>query len=157
MNSEVQTKKCWHSNGKLLISGEYLVLKGASSLAVPINKGQSLEVTENPGSGNINWQANHINGKWFEGKFNIGGIREKSYTSGPEFQKLLHIIDAVVELKPNFLNQNTDYDIKTHLEFLPEHGLGSSSTLINNMAKWINCNPYDLLEKTFGGSGYDIA
>jgi mevalonate kinase len=35
--------------------------------------------------------------------------------------------------------------------------LGTSSTLINNIANWANINPYQLLESTFGGSGYDIA
>jgi mevalonate kinase len=35
--------------------------------------------------------------------------------------------------------------------------LGSSSTLLSNIAQWTGANPYELLEKTFGGSGYDIA
>ena len=33
----------------------------------------------------------------------------------------------------------------------------ASSTLINNLAQWLKINPYLLLEKTFGGSGYDLA
>ncbi len=37
----------FHSNGKLLITGEYAVLDGALALAVPTQFGQSLEV--NPG------------------------------------------------------------------------------------------------------------
>ena len=36
-------------------------------------------------------------------------------------------------------------------------GLGSSSTLINNISNWLNINPYELLKVTFPGSGYDIA
>ena len=39
----------------------------------------------------------------------------------------------------------------------PELGLGSSSTLIANLARWANVNPYELLKLTFGGSGYDLA
>lgn len=35
--------------------------------------------------------------------------------------------------------------------------MGTSSTLINNIAQWANVNAYELLEKTFGGSGYDLA
>ena len=45
----------------------------------------------------------------------------------------------------------------THLDFDPNWGLGSSSTLIANLARWANVNPYELLKMTFGGSGYDIA
>ena len=36
-------------------------------------------------------------------------------------------------------------------------GLGTSYTLINNIAQWAAINPYELLFKSFGGSGYDIA
>ena len=36
----------FHANGKLLISGEYLVLDGALALAVPTRFGQNLQVTE---------------------------------------------------------------------------------------------------------------
>ncbi len=47
--------------------------------------------------------------------------------------------------------------VKTNLSFDFRWGLGSSSTLINNIAQWAKVNPYYLLRKTFGGSGYDIA
>ncbi len=36
-------------------------------------------------------------------------------------------------------------------------GLGSSSTLINNIAKWAQIDAFTLQFNTFGGSGYDIA
>ncbi|MFW6351312.1 MAG: GYDIA family GHMP kinase, partial [Bacteroidota bacterium] len=47
--------------------------------------------------------------------------------------------------------------IQTHLEFAPHWGWGSSSTLISNIARWLNIDPYQLLKNTFRGSGYDIA
>jgi len=43
------------------------------------------------------------------------------------------------------------------LTFPKNWGLGTSSTLINNISNWASVNPYQLLENTFGGSGYDIA
>jgi hypothetical protein len=42
------------------------------------------------------------------------------------------------------------------LEFDPSWGLGSSSTLIHFLADLLHVSPYSLLDKTFGGSGYDI-
>jgi mevalonate kinase len=36
-------------------------------------------------------------------------------------------------------------------------GLGTSSTLINNIAQWLEIDAYELLKKSFGGSGYDLA
>ena len=43
------------------------------------------------------------------------------------------------------------------LDFDPEYGFGSSSTLIYCLSKWAKIDPYLLQEKTFGGSGFDIA
>ena len=44
----------------------------------------------------------------------------------------------------------------SHLEFPQNWGLGSSSTLINNLAQWAKVDAFELLENTFGGSGYDV-
>ena len=49
------------------------------------------------------------------------------------------------------------YDFISRLSFSKNWGLGSSSTLINNLADWANVDSYELLNLTFGGSGYDIA
>ena len=38
-------KNTFYSNGKLLITGEYLVLNGAKALALPTKFGQSLDVS----------------------------------------------------------------------------------------------------------------
>ena len=51
----------------------------------------------------------------------------------------------------------TGGEIKTQLEFDLNWGLGSSSTLISNLAQLNKINPYKLLLNTYGGSGYDIA
>jgi hypothetical protein len=36
-------------------------------------------------------------------------------------------------------------------------GLGTSSTLINNIGQWLDIDAFELLKNSFGGSGYDIA
>jgi mevalonate kinase len=43
------------------------------------------------------------------------------------------------------------------LTFSRDWGLGSSSTLINNIASWAKVDAYQLLWNAFSGSGYDIA
>ena len=46
------------SNGKFLLTGEYLVLKGATSLALPLKFGQSMEVeTLDKNENLIHWDA----------------------------------------------------------------------------------------------------
>jgi len=60
-------------------------------------------------------------------------------------------------LNPNFLNSDEGFEVKTNLSFLRNWGLGSSSTLINNIASWAKVDSFTLLWKAFSGSGYDIA
>ena len=59
-------------------------------------------------------------------------------------------------MNPNAFEGN-NLKFTTRLDFDPNWGLGSSSTLISNLARWADVNPYELLKLTFGGSGYDIA
>ncbi|MBP6558073.1 MAG: GHMP kinase, partial [Flavobacterium sp.] len=47
--------------------------------------------------------------------------------------------------------------ITTQLSFPRNWGLGTSSTLINNIAQWFQVDAFELLHQSFGGSGYDIA
>ena len=70
--------------------------------------------------------------------------------------RLCQILQAVKQLNPKAFEGN-DIKFTTRLDFDPNWGLGSSSTLIANLAQWANVNPYELLKLTFGGSGYDLA
>ena len=56
----------FYSNGKLFISGEYLVLDGADAFALPTKFGQNLVVE--PGENqNIEWKSyDYDNQLWFE-------------------------------------------------------------------------------------------
>ena len=72
-------------------------------------------------------------------------------------ENLNKILRETQKLNPAFLNSEKGFLVKTKLDFPKNWGLGSSSTLINNIANWAKVNPYKLLENTFGGSGYDIA
>ena len=47
--------------------------------------------------------------------------------------------------------------METKIDFPLNWGLGSSSTLIYNVAQWAYISPFELLFSTMGGSGYDIA
>lgn len=157
--------KGYHSNGKILLTGEYAVLDGAMSLALPTKKGQSLNVT--PGeTGVISWKSIDEQSKiWFENSFKIENgiflplISAKKEES--EFYKttlrLQQILQKAYEVKPELFRGNSGYAISSRLEFNRNWGLGSSSSLISNIANWLEIDPYELLEQTFGGSGYDIA
>lgn len=147
----------FYSNGKLLISGEYLVLDGAVSLALPTKYGQSLEVEETD-SGLMHWKSYNVqNELWFEAKLNLETLKVLSWNNQKVAVTLEKILSTAKSLNPTFLLGVKGLEIKTSLTFPNEWGLGTSSTLINNIAQWANINAFALLEKSFGGSGYDIA
>lgn len=153
----VEKSKTFHSHGKLLITGEYLVLEGATALALPINKGQNLKITETSKNGILNWLAKHKNGNWFKCKLSIPNLEIIETDNEKTSKHLVKILKKTQELNPKFLDTKNGIEAETYLEFLPEHGFGSSSTLINNLANWANVDAFKLQKLTFKGSGYDIA
>ena len=152
-------KQDFYSNGKLLLTGEYEVLDGALSFAIPTKYGQSLSVEEIE-EPKLIWTSLDEKGNiWFENILEI--TKDKVLQSSPSdddyTKRLIQILNATKQLNPDFLNKQTGYKIETKLNFPRNWGLGTSSTLINNIANWAKVDAYNLLEKTFGGSGYDIA
>ena len=148
----------YYSNGKLLITGEYLVLDGALSLALPTQFGQSLTV-ETIDEPKLLWESIDYKGKiWFEDEFNLQNeVSRFTRNDSNVSKRLLQILKAGKQLNLHFLNSNIGYKVTNKLDFPQFWGLGSSSTLINNIAQWAKVDTYQLLEQTFGGSGYDIA
>ena len=148
----------FYSNGKLLITGEYLVLDGAKALALPTKFGQSLELKPSE-KGEISWQSFDSDGAlWFESKLCLDAVTHKKTTASEPIQsKLIEILHEAHRLNPSILDTNNGFAITTRLTFPRKWGLGTSSTLINNVAQWFNINAFELLNRSFGGSGYDIA
>jgi mevalonate kinase len=145
------------SHGKFLLTGEYLVLKSALALALPLKLGQSLDVEELDSSSNrLHWEAFRPEGNWFSVTLNPETLEIIDCDDQPKAEKLTQILKAVKQLNPK-ASESNNLKFTTHLDFDPNWGLGSSSTLIANLARWANVNPYALLKLTFGGSGYDLA
>ena len=154
-------KTTYYSNGKLLISGEYLVLDGAIALALPTKYGQTMTVTPKDDA-SLLWQSYTNEGVlWFQARFAkaSNGLLRSLSTGALDVQTntLLNILNSCLTLNPSFLEDQVGYAIKTTLDFPNDWGLGTSSTLINNIAQWAKVDAFTLLHKSFGGSGYDIA
>jgi len=150
--------KTFYSHGKLLLSGEYVVLDGALSLAIPTKYGQSL-IIEQIDEPKLFWKSFDENKSvWFENEFEINTDRAlKQVHEDSVSKRLTQILNTTKDLNSEFLNKKHGFKVETHLEFPKNWGLGTSSTLINNIAQWTNVDAFSLLESTFGGSGYDIA
>lgn len=151
-------KQTFYSNGKLLLTGEYTVLDGAQALALPTAFGQSLEVEVND-SGVIRWMSFDADkSNWLDVVLPLDVVKNQTFTSENTIeQKLAEILYEANHLNPVFLDKAKGFEVKTYLTFPRLWGLGTSSTLINNIAQWAQVNPYELLKRTFSGSGYDIA
>jgi len=147
----------FQAHGKFLLTGEYLVLKGALALALPLKLGQSLQISvADTDTNRLHWIASQPDKPWFSVLFDTDTLQPITTDDPAKAEKLASILKAVRQLKPTAFFGG-DMRFRTHLDFNPEWGLGSSSTLIANLARWANVNPYELLKLTFGGSGYDIA
>lgn len=154
--------RTYYSNGKLLLSGEYTVLDGGLSLAIPTRFGQYLKVREY-GSESLKWTSLDENNKiWFQQHFDLNTFQplnadRSNENSASISGRLRSILISARKLNEAFLVPGTGLEVETHMNFNRNWGLGTSSTLINNIAHWADINPFDLLGDTFGGSGYDIA
>jgi mevalonate kinase len=152
-------KKEFYSNGKLLITGEYAVLDGAKALAVPTKFGQSLEIEISEGK-NVEWNSFDEHGNlWFQGEFELeNGEFHQIKGEKAVSTRLVEILNESHKLNAEILSTGkTGIRVNTRLNFNRNWGLGTSSTLINNIANWFDVDALKLLRNTFGGSGYDIA
>ena len=147
--------KSFYSNGKVLLTGEYSVLNGSLAIGLPTKMGQDMLV-ENILNEKISWLSFNMNSeKWFECLFDLKSLNVLGTSDKNISLRLKKILESSRDLNSKFLK--TGKKIITNLDFDYRWGLGTSSTLINNISKWAEINPYELLKKTFGGSGYDLA
>lgn len=164
INSELK-KSCpekdqyYFGHGKLLLTGEYFVLDGAMALALPTKVGQSLSVKYSPSfSPTLSWKSYDVKGNcWFDSKFEFWHFKCIDENPSEEALFLQKILQEVRKQNTHFLRDDVDVKVETHLGFPLTWGLGSSSSLIYNIAQWAYISPFELLFKTHGGSGYDIA
>jgi mevalonate kinase len=151
-------QQTFYSNGKLLITGEYLVLDGAKAFALPTKFGQNL-IVEKGINQEIKWKSYDADKSiWFEDTISFSDIsKERNPESESVKSTLIAILHEAFVLNPDFINLSEGYTITTELGFPKSWGLGTSSTLINNIAQWLQIDAFVLLKNSFGGSGYDIA
>ncbi len=146
------------SPGKLLLTSEYVVLDGALALAVPTKSGQEFFYGEiEDGNSLVFWDAFHQNQLWLHAEIDYknGKILATNLPDAAEF--ILSVLMKVKELSVVKFKNGETYHLKTSLQFPANFGLGSSSTLMNNLGEWAEIDAFHLNEICLGGSGYDIA
>lgn len=146
----------YRANGKLLLTGEYLVLHGSKAIAVPLNVGQQLVVSVDDVRQSILWKANYRDKSWFSCELNPADLSVLTTDDSEKAESLIRILNTIKNLNPEFtLSGGTVFN--TTLEANPDWGIGSSSTLISLLSQYAGVDPFALNEMVFQGSGFDIA
>lgn len=138
-----------------MLTGEYFVLAGASALAVPTVFGQKMEVrVSSDRQSRIYWRSyDRVQSLWFEAEFSQN-LEVITSSSPNKAQYIAAFLKIIAHHKPNkFKNR---LEVVTFLEFPLDWGLGSSATLMSNLARWAAIDPYLFLD-VMKGSGYDLA
>jgi mevalonate kinase len=147
--------KTFRANGKLLISGEYTILDGSLSLALPTKRGQVLNYKE-VDHDILHWRSLDIKGEtWFEAYFKGIELTIVDSTDDRKAETLKEILLTAAGLS-NTVNRLRG-EVTTVLEFPTNWGLGSSSTLLCCVAQCFSIDPMQLHFKVSNGSGYDVA
>jgi mevalonate kinase len=144
------------ANGKLLLTGEYLVLVGAKSLVFPVRFGQSMQVKPNDQQC-IHWESKENGVVWFTCELVPGSLEVISTSDGQIVNRLIDLLHSAKKINPGFLIGHHGLDISVDAGYPLKWGLGSSSTLIALVAGWAQVDKFKLYKMISKGSGYDVA
>ena len=146
-----------------MLCGEYAVTIGVEALALPVSLGQWMYVWEfdSPGGGDrLIWEAKEKDGStWLNESFalpleTMEAETEKSSERDRSREVLHSMLSMVAE---GFWKTGKSYRIETQLDFDRSSGLGSSSTMVANFARFAGLDAQKVQQKVLGGSGYDVA
>lgn len=109
------------------------------------------------GNSRIYWTAKHQGKVWLTAA--ICTLNWNVLETNDEVAALFlrDLLEGINNRKPAAFQDGSDYHFTTNLQFPANYGLGSSSTLINNLAEWSGADAYELNTSFLKGSGYDIA
>jgi len=123
---------------------------------MPCQFGQSMEVLPHQ-SGTLHWRSYDVNKAiWLEVIINTASWSILHSSDQKAAERLVQVLKAAEEFQAS-IDLQSGFNIWTRLDFDRSWGLGSSSTMLSLVAQWTGVDPFKLAEKTFGGSGYDIA
>lgn len=141
--------------GKLFITGEYAVLRGALSLVVPVQYTQHLMIT--PGEeGLLHWTTTWDETVFLSATFVLSDFSVRSCSDSLRAAFLTKLFTNVRRLNPNFLSGG-GYRVRSVMGANPQWGFGSSAQLTVNVARWAGVDALELHRLVSSGSGADVA
>lgn len=149
--------KIFKSHGKILLSGEYLILNGGWGLVLPTKQYQKIKIIK-INKKIIVWKSmDYKHNLWFTCIFYIPSLKIFQTNNINTAIKLQKLLQCIPYENTELFQHNYGFYIETFINFPLKWGLGSSSSLICNISKWANISPFKLLWKYSNGSGYDVA
>lgn len=145
----------YRSNGKLMLTGEYLALQGATTFAVPLIFGQELEI-ETVSHSLVYWRTLFKDKIIFHAIFDTDQFTVMETSDTEKSNWIQSVFLAIRDQKEDFL-QGSGAEATANIDLPMNYGWGSSSSFITNLCKWADVNPFWVNMKVGGGSGYDIA
>jgi len=147
----------FYASGKILLTSEFMVLHGAKALAVPLKIGQSLELIRKKELGVLHWTAEYDSNTWFDTQIALDEFEIRSTTDKDKSAHLIYMLKKLLEIQPGFIDKLHSSDVITKLDFEPQFGFGSSSTLTSLLAQWAGVDAMLFHFRISRGSGYDVA
>lgn len=144
------------SPGKVMLSGEYFVLWGAAALAFPSLQRQHLAVYDISDQAFHRWTTLAGSEEIFScliDKSSLKAFDIQGSKASAEF--IERLLQAARTLNPGVFESS--WHFHTRLDFPPHWGLGSSSSLIVNISRFTQTDPWTLHRMISKGSGYDVA
>ncbi|MDV2447795.1 30S ribosomal protein S6 [Elizabethkingia anophelis] len=133
-------------------------MDGAKALAIPTKPGQDLSAEKiDDHRSLIHWETYREGKLWLKTCIDYKNlfVTETNIANASAF--ILKIFSTLKDMGSESLEADYSYILKSNVQFPENFGLGSSSTLMNNIANWGNVDAFALNDIALGGSGYDIA
>lgn len=146
----------YYSHGKLLITGEYLIIKGAMALAAPVRFGQEMQIEVNSSDEYLKWESFELDRCWFHAIFDTTFTKIIETSDSEVANRLLLWLMAADQLNPGFLKRQKFKKVIVKSDFNLSWGLGSSSSLLSDIALWAEVDSFRLHKLLSKGSGYDV-
>ena len=107
----------YFGHGKLLLSGEYVVLDGAKAIALPTKAGQSMTVRyERSFDPKLFWTSKDIHGNtWFQAQFEFWNFDLQSRDQSPEALFLQKLLRGIRNQNQHFLREEMNVYVETNL------------------------------------------
>jgi len=113
-------------------------------------------VQEIPEPAMLYWDTYVKNELWFSAAFSLNHPVALQSTDEARGRYVERLLQAGARLQPDLLTERKGFHLQHYIDFDINWGWGSSSSLVSNMAYWLDVDLFTFYRSLFNGSGYDV-